>query len=315
MSDEGSCVSFKSLFDIFYTDYKKKLENSNITDRDENQKTIEGIIEEGRKIYLMVQELSLFSVNEDFEELPTSSIRYLALPGLIGNLFMHKQNDRINSLNEAQKFYRLFFSYVINYHIFDDKTIQRINDIFEENSSCKDAFQNRQNKIEIFKQKKEIEETIKILQDLIKSRPDIDVADTHREIYILQLSLLVEECISNLSSSIVEIKLLLYKASHPTVEKDIKSEFNNDKKFSFIRLNNMDKVFGAGYPSQPTMTSDEYLLHEMKTGKIVTQYQSKTNTKKDESKSSDEEDLSKQRKWDEFKDNHRRGSGNRHNHG
>ncbi|KAF1740169.1 hypothetical protein MXB_4603, partial [Myxobolus squamalis] len=104
MSDGGSCVSFKSLFDTFYIDYKKKIENSNSTDRDENHvtKPIEGIIEEGRKIYSMVQELSLFSVNEDFEELPTSSIRYLALPGLIGNLLMHKQNDRINSLNEAQ---------------------------------------------------------------------------------------------------------------------------------------------------------------------------------------------------------------------
>ncbi|CAB4002207.1 Immunoglobulin-binding 1 [Paramuricea clavata] len=88
-----------------------------------------------------------------------------------------------------------------------------------------------------------------------------------------------------------------------------------------------NKVFGAGYPSLPTMTQEEYFEKELREGKIVTEFsENKTSkSKSDEEGEKEEMDcaedekylekLTKEREWDDWKDDHRRGWGNRENMG
>lgn len=89
------------------------------------------------------------------------------------------------------------------------------------------------------------------------------------------------------------------------------------------------KVFGAGYPSLPTMTVDDWYEQHKKRGVLPDQGvprkpaaedhgdPSETDEEEKEKKveNDDEESLLKARNWDDWKDTHRRGYGNRHNMG
>lgn len=87
-------------------------------------------------------------------------------------------------------------------------------------------------------------------------------------------------------------------------------------------------MFGAGYPSLPSMTVDDWYEQHRKRGALpdqgiprrVTMEDSDPNEREEEEKEKkaekdDEESLLKARNWDDWKDTHRRGYGNRHNMG
>lgn len=94
-------------------------------------------------------------------------------------------------------------------------------------------------------------------------------------------------------------------------------------------LNSQAQVFGSGYPSLPTMTVDDWYEQHRKHGGLPDQgiprrvpveedsaaeeQQEEENEKKAEK--DDEATLMKARNWDDWKDTHRRGYGNRQNMG
>lgn len=97
----------------------------------------------------------------------------------------------------------------------------------------------------------------------------------------------------------------------------------------FVVFGPQARVFGAGYPSLPTMTVDDWYEQHQKHGALPDQGiprrvapESDTDAKDREEEEKeekveqdDEESLMKARNWDDWKDNHRRGYGNRHNMG
>lgn len=82
-------------------------------------------------------------------------------------------------------------------------------------------------------------------------------------------------------------------------------------------------MFGAGYPSLPTMTVDDWYEQHQKRGVLPDQGMHKRvvveesaedhdgEMKDKQGENDDEEALVKARNWDEWKDSHRRGYGNR----
>lgn len=88
------------------------------------------------------------------------------------------------------------------------------------------------------------------------------------------------------------------------------------------------QVFGAGYPSLPTMTVDDWYEQHRKHQVLPDQgipsksaEEEETATEKQEeekekkAENDDELSLLKARNWDDWKDSHPRGYGNRHNMG
>lgn len=89
------------------------------------------------------------------------------------------------------------------------------------------------------------------------------------------------------------------------------------------------QVFGAGYPSLPTMTVNDWYEQHAKHGILPDQgiprkaaaedsadaeeWENAEKERKEEN--DDEESLLKARNWDDWKDTHRRGYGNRQNMG
>ncbi len=88
------------------------------------------------------------------------------------------------------------------------------------------------------------------------------------------------------------------------------------------------QVFGAGYPSLPTMTVDDWYEQHRKHGVLPDQgiprkisaedtdaKEMEEEEKEKLAENDDEETLLKARNWDDWKDTHRRGYGNRQNMG
>uniref|UniRef100_A0A0E9X7Y3 Immunoglobulin-binding protein 1 n=1 Tax=Anguilla anguilla TaxID=7936 RepID=A0A0E9X7Y3_ANGAN len=86
------------------------------------------------------------------------------------------------------------------------------------------------------------------------------------------------------------------------------------------------RVFGAGYPSLPTMTVDDWYDQHRKHGMLPDQGiprsaaeidngEREKEEKERQIENDDEEALQKARDWDNWKDTHRRGYGNRKNMG
>lgn len=86
------------------------------------------------------------------------------------------------------------------------------------------------------------------------------------------------------------------------------------------------QVFGSGYPSLPTMTVDDWYEQHRKHGSLPDQGiprnvpveedpVAEERKKEENEEKDDEEALMKARNWDDWKDTHSRGYGNRHNMG
>lgn len=85
------------------------------------------------------------------------------------------------------------------------------------------------------------------------------------------------------------------------------------------------QVFGAGYPSLPTMTVDDWYEQHKRRGVLpdqgvprkaaVEEDQDEKDEGSEKRDDDDDESLLKARNWDDWKDTHRRGYGNRHNMG
>ena len=87
------------------------------------------------------------------------------------------------------------------------------------------------------------------------------------------------------------------------------------KPFIIVRSEAQKRVFGAGYPSLPSMTLEEFYVEEY--ARVVeAQKQADAAPKPIEPLDPDEEteeSLAKDRNWSDWKDTHKRGWGNRHN--
>lgn len=190
----------------------------------------------------------------------------------------------------------------------------------------------RNQKLEKYRQKKELEDEINKLKVVIKQQRIDD--ETEREFYIKLLKMSIIDTQEELSSIDQEKQILDY-------QKSLK-EMNMDKPESKVRTCTPLKpiiitrdlaqkaIYGLGYPSLPSMTVQEFYDERVRQKifpdpKLRNQQSSNTiqNDSNEESlddiekeeklEEDDEYERARQKAKDEFKDDHRRGEGNRYN--
>lgn len=287
---------------------------------------------------LMVNDLSLFSQNETVEEISTSDVRYLLLPGLLGDLTIRITTDeRMDILNRSKVYWKDFLARCKCYALTDE-------DIPEEPPrerpqvtgppDLKAMEANRAAKIKRYKEKKEVESKMQH----IGTRKYISQKDeeTQREYYLLMLQCWILKALEELPGIYQEMEMLEFMSKRRE-----RGELNEPssaaaateprpkplKPFVLLRDKLQAQVFGAGYPSLPTMTMEEYFQKEIDEGKI--QLDSRNPGPQDEAKEKEAIDIRKElevetddpaalqkaREWDDWKDDHKRGWGNRDNMG
>ncbi|XP_053676910.1 immunoglobulin-binding protein 1 [Anopheles nili] len=210
--------------------------------------------------------------------------------------------------------------------------------------------QERNEKIRKFQEKKELNEKIKRLRYVVEQSEDKIDEETKREFYLSLLKSAIIESLEELESIAKEKQMLQFLAHaklHPDensgdiggssgLGSSVKKHPTKPLKPIIITRDAVQKaVYGRGYPSLPTMTVAEFYEQRVAEGIFpdpekmkevnknslmnkVFQDNAAEQDREDEENEKlvecdDEEYLARQRAKDEFKDEHRRGEGNRYN--
>jgi len=277
----------------------------------------------------LVSSLQLFSKNETIEDVSTLSVKYLLLPYLLGEL---TNNLPVADIGARKSYLE---SAIIYYRDFVDRC--RLLSIIEEHStyeSNRNHIDVRSEKIRKLKELKELNHKLDLLRKFEKERGEAD-EETTRNILMLRIKVAINEAQGLLSHLLAEKEMLdkrFEQTSPQEMPVETKRSENSLKKPAILILTRdqiQKSVYGAGYPSVPTMTIDEWYdaqcqnasdtgLPERgiksRTGDPELDSRLEMEEKKELEEWQEERDdsslLQKRRNFDDYKDDHRRGSGN-----
>lgn len=282
----------------------------------------------------------IFSDNETLDEIPTNNLQYLLLPALLGSLSLKlTSGERRDIVNCADTYFKDFLKRCNNYGL---SNYQFKDEEKEERSENKNKTEfdviasqvnTRANKIQKFREQKELKAR---LEDLKKNMENEHCdEEIKRKYFITMINLFVHEAVDELSSIETEKEILEHMSKLNKDDKPRKGPQPKPLKPIIITKDAVQKaVFGAGYPSLPTMTVDEFyeqrvkegifpdpskqpagmsLLERTMAGVSREDMEQEAAEKEAKEESDDPELLERMRQMDEYKDEHRRGWGNRMN--
>ncbi|KAG7518648.1 immunoglobulin-binding protein 1 [Solea senegalensis] len=297
----------------------------------------------------MVAQLSLFSPNEELEEVATADLKYLMLPALLGALTM-KQTSREKRLEIVQTARAYFIDFLRRCKEYNASHFELPTSREEDTNHSDDSSESgtsvkvksvpqssdlvamaaqRQAKIERYRQKKELETRLSDVRRAIDSGQADD--EVSRDFYLLNVRRWIAVCLEEVESIDQEMeilkKMVFLKDSAP--KQPAHPARPPMKPFILTKDAVQASVFGTGYPSLPTMTVDEWYDQHRKHGALPDQgiprkvtvdkdtdaEEMEEEEKEKNAEQDDEESLMKARNWDDWKDDHRRGYGNRKNMG
>ncbi|EAX05355.1 immunoglobulin binding protein 1 [Homo sapiens] len=285
----------------------------------------------------MLSQLDLFSRNEDLEEIASTDLKYLLVPAFQGALTMKQVNPskRLDHLQRAREHFINYLTQCHCYHVAEFELPKTMNNSAENHTanssmaypSLVAMASQRQAKIQRYKQKKELEHRLSAMKSAVESGQADD--ERVREYYLLHLQRWIDISLEEIESIDQEIKILRERDSSREASTSNSSRQERPPVKPFILTRNMAqaKVFGAGYPSLPTMTVSDWYEQHRKYGALpdqgiakaapeefrkAAQQQEEQEEKEEED---DEQTLHRAREWDDWKDTHPRGYGNRQNMG
>ncbi|AET39598.1 Tap42p Ecym_4565 [Eremothecium cymbalariae DBVPG len=221
----------------------EEMENSGKRqDTEEYQTGVTKLIEEVLRVKQVVYDrLSLFSDNEEIEDVSTSSIPFLSIDYYLGRLVLMKQYVGVESsedpvmkyrwkiefLNKAVQIWMQFLVTLQGYGVSDEflsKVLDRVEssqgplleELFPQPSSSEDltgAQMKRQAKIDIYQQNKLLEQKIGQLKVEMRGH-EVEHNDRSvdeevlRKLYLAQLKQLSFKCFNELEGILMEIELL-----------------------------------------------------------------------------------------------------------
>ncbi|CAN9514538.1 unnamed protein product [Ophioblennius macclurei] len=289
----------------------------------------------------MAAQLQLFSRNEELDELGTADLKYLLLPALLGALSLKRsgRERRLESLRAARVYFMDFLGRCKDYRVArfdlprartdepepgkdglsDLKPVQPATDLVAMAAQ-------RQAKIERYRQKKELEARLSDVRRAVETgQADEEV---QRDFYLLNIRRWITVGLEEIESIDQELEILekMDVLKHSARPQPTRPPM---KPFILTKDAMQAQVFGAGYPSLPTMTVDDWYEQHKKRGVLPDQgvprrvpveedVDAKDREDEDKEKKAENDDeaaLLKARNWDDWKDTHRRGYGNRHNMG
>ncbi|XP_051160826.1 immunoglobulin-binding protein 1b [Leptopilina boulardi] len=346
-SKESLSELFDKGFDLF-NDINQTKEATNSPKVQLDVKHAMRIFEEATKLVSLVD---MFSANENFDEIPTENIKYFLLPALLGTLTTKicGADDRMHIVDVAEIYFVDFLKRLKSYGLTDIQ-IPEANKIESEETAIERSKSNaemitemvnvRNTKIQRYTEQKELESRLQILK---QGMNDLNIDDdSKREYFKTLLKIYVNQALDELRSLADERPILEHmkkindgdkKSSH--FHKTRNPSTQQLKPIIITRDEIQKQVYGAGYPSLPVLTVQEFYDQRVKDGDwpdpsernkmnatclqdIANNDSNAQQDHEDEEKEKmieqdDEESINRARAMDEYKDNHRRGWGNRNN--
>ncbi|XP_030252762.1 immunoglobulin-binding protein 1 [Sparus aurata] len=298
-----------------------------------------GMLEEASR---MVTQLDLFSRNEELEEIATADLKYLLLPALLGALTMKQtsREKRLDIVQSAQAYFTDFLKRCKEYNVAQFELPNSTSENTSPDGASENGFSTatpdlvsmaaqRQAKIERYRQKKQLETRLSDVRKAVDSGQAED--EVCREFYLLNVRRWVTVSLEEIESIAQEVEILkrMDGLKQSAANQPVKPVRPPMKPFILTKDAVQAQVFGAGYPSLPTMTVDDWYEQRRTLGampdhgtpsRIAVEEDTDAKEREEEEKElkterDDEESLMKARNWDDWKDTHPRGYGNRHNMG
>ncbi|KAF7281047.1 immunoglobulin binding protein Tap42 [Rhynchophorus ferrugineus] len=332
----------KTLHTIFHEglDLYNKISNSNQpTNCPEIQRDVKkaiGILEQATRL---VSVADIFSTNESIEELATNDIQYLLLPALLGLLTIKiTSRSRKEVLDVGEVYFKDFLQRTNNYGLSNYQCNKSQDD---DNSSKTElellarAVNTRANKIQRFQEQKNLKTQLENLKKNVENEHADE--DIKRNYFLTMIKVFIHDIVDELASMEMEKPILEHMANlkNDDLPKPKREPPPPLKPIIITRDAAQKAIYGAGYPSLPTMTVQEFYDKRVAEGVFPDPNKPKTGpmslqeaalagmslNKEDKEEEDlenkieedDEENIERMRAKDEYHDEHRRGWGNRMN--
>lgn len=284
----------------------------------------------------MLSQLDLFSRNEDLEEIASTDLKYLLVPALQGALAMKQVNPskRLDHLQWAREHFVNYLTQCHFYRVAEFELPQTNNNPTENDAAVSPVAHpsllamatKRQTKIERYKQRKEVEQRLSAMKSAVESGQVDD--ENVREYYLLHLRRWIVISLEEIESIDQEMTILRGRdfAAEASTSPSSLQDRPTGRPFILARNVTQAKVFGAGYPSLASMTVSDWYDQYGKGGTLPDRGIPQTTPEvrvvaqgkeeqKQKEKEDDEQTHNQAQKWDDWKDTHPRGYGNRQNMG
>eukprot|EP00128_Syssomonas_multiformis_P014061 Colp12_sorted_trinity150504_noHs@7007 len=266
---------------------------------------------------VLVRGLDVFSKNEHLEDINTVDMRYLLIPAYLADLQLRIVNreTRLEDIKKAQDFAVHFLDRCKELRFLGREDIEML-----ESSAGSDPTAKRLAKLNKFKREKEITTKLKELtlrlEEQRKAHKGVEGdEEIDREYAVELVRSWVIKMHGDMDASKQEYEMLehmqkIKSGEIPAPRPEPKGPVM--KPITITREQIERTVFGAGYPSLPTMTLDQYLDLEQQRGNIISG--GGTDPPKKEVDQDNEAEVDeatyKARAWDEYVFHNPKGSGN-----
>lgn len=344
----------KNLSQLYEDGYALFEEVSN-TDQPTNSTDVQVKIRRCMKLFedatRLVSLIGMFSRNESVEEIATNDLKFFLLPVLLGILSLKITSpDRLEIVQTADIYFRDYIQRCKDYGITEvelpnsqdaDESMENGGPPRTTRSPAESliaAARNRSSKIQRYNEQKALKTELETMKSRLNSVSCDD--EFKRKYYIGLVKSYITQAIEELESLEMEKQILKHmekmKRDGPAGVSEERHKLGKHPKpkplkpVIITKDEFQKKVFGAGYPSLPTMTVEEFYEQRVREGIFPasgsalqdTASQGEGAAEKEEQEAAekerkieqdDEEMLARARDMDEYKDTHRRGWGNRYN--
>ncbi|XP_014235766.1 immunoglobulin-binding protein 1b [Trichogramma pretiosum] len=342
-------TKLSDMFDKSFKLYNELNKSNEPTNSQEVQYNIKTLMKNFEDVTKLVSLADMYSGNESFEEIATENIKYLLLPALLGTLTTKVcgTEDRMHIVKVAEIYFIDFLKRLKSYGLIDidipdikdnEKTEETAVALKKSNAEAIAQMVNSRNaKIQRYQMQKELEKKLEMLEKNLNN-PNID-DESKREYFVTLIKIFANQALDEINSLAAEIPILehMKNINHDPSKQAEKKNYTTSKLKPMIITRDLiqKQVYGAGYPSLPVLTVDEFYDQKIRDGEWTEQrnkigsksLQDVASGKVDEQLEQDKEDEEKEREieqddpvalararaMDEYKDTHKRGWGNRAN--
>ncbi|KAG5513871.1 hypothetical protein PMAC_000493 [Pneumocystis sp. 'macacae'] len=340
MDIENQPEENKSLRELFDSaeNFRKKIEEG-------SSELLTDCISLYEKCHYLTRKLSLFSKNEEIDDINTSEIKFLLIDYYIAELLdRNVTSNRSSTIIKSKNLFISFLTLCDNYALLtnsDKALFDHLNSIGKNNENCtikESNISRREGKIQRYKKEKELNKNISVF---LKNPSKDD--NNLRKHFLELIQLAIFKSLQSIEQLDLELKMIEISKTKEQSTNNNHCEIQSKKEIhSTLKIKNnlskngalLDKngkplrpftivgrreqltksVFGPDH-SLPTMSIDEYLEEEAKRGNILSNKlipQNKKEINQDDMDEMDKETY-RSREWDEFKEANPRGWGNRTN--
>lgn len=211
----------------------------------------------------LVSLAGLFSKNETADEIATNDLQYLLLPSLLGSLTLKlTSGERKEIVNVAEVYFKDFLKrcneYELSDYDFKDGKSEDKKEAKSEMEKLTSMVNTRANKIQRFREQKELK------GKLVELKKNVDNEHVDEEIkrnyFLTMIKLAIYEAVDELNCIEMEKPILEHMATMKKEDKPKPKRVPSQPlKPIIITKDEVQKaVYGAGYPSLPTMTVQEF---------------------------------------------------------